>query len=207
LETRKKIMVKKGGAMYNKKVFSLGEIRVLKLLLLLDSISRKWEGVYGQLVAPAGIVDLGVAAKGTEILFENTLLPPIFGKVKNCGDLEGLLINGKSPQSLKFSGASQRGNNPLSLALGIATKYVVLGYRGNLRFYSKTMGSLDAFRESCSLMMSEWRYPESSPAAEKKIVPAAVVLEWQENHGGNIHRLEPIIEACEKLTLQEIQLQ
>lgn len=195
------------GTMHSRKVFDLGEIHVSKLLLFLDSISRKWEGVYGQLVAPAGLIKSGVVAKGTEVLFGTTLLPPTFGEIRNCGDLEGLLIDDKPPQSLEFLGAAQRGNNPLSLAIGIAIKYVVLGYRGKLRFYSKTMGSLDTFRERCSIMMGEWRYPENGPAVEKKIAPAAVVLEWQENHGGNIHRLEPILKACEKLGLQEIQPQ
>lgn len=192
--------------MQSKKVFGLGESHVSKLLLLLASISQKWEGVYGKIDAPSDSVNAGAIAKGTEMFFKNTPLPPTFGEIRNCGDLEGLLIDNKPPQCLKFSGAAGRGDKPLLLAVGIIIKYVVLGYRGELQFYSKTMGSLDAFRERCSIMMREWRYPESGPAMEKKIAPAAVVLEWQENHGGNIHRLEPIVKACETLKLQEIQL-
>jgi len=192
--------------MQSKKVFGLGESHVSKLLLLLDSISLKWEGVYGKIVASGDSVNAGTVARGTEMLFKNTLLPPIFGEIRNCGDLNSLLIDNKPPHTLKFSGAAQQDNKPLSLAVRIIAKYIAMGYRGELYFYSKTMGSLDAFRERCSIMTDIWLYPENGPAVEKKIAPAAVVLDWQENHGGNIHRLEPIIKACGKLKLLEIRL-
>jgi hypothetical protein len=113
-------------------------------------------------------------------------------------DLFALLVEKRAPGFISFDDIGFNANWQFLAARSLAVGFIRQGYRGWLSINNgRDRKDADQKPAQVDLHMSPWSLL-ADVNAPRCIVPSAVVLSWDERHGGCLAQLEPIHAVCRR---------
>jgi hypothetical protein len=112
-------------------------------------------------------------------------------------DLTALLIEQRAPGFISFDDTGYDSNQEFLTARSLAVGFIRRGYRGWLSINNgRGRKYADQKPAQVDLHLSPWSLLVES--AVRRTVPPAIVLSWDERHGGELAQLEPIYAICRR---------
>jgi len=182
--------------------FNLERVDRYRMTQILEGIPNNWQQLSGNLRAPQQLAAALAIAMGTirsYKIVDGKLMEASSACCKagiGPGSFMALMTQGRLPEEIAFIDVSERKDKPIAAIKHHVIYYLQRGYVGTIQVASKINGtSISAFREMCTIFHGI-KTGDEGPH---------VLLQWQESYGGNVHRLETIIKACQRIGLQEIK--